>query len=58
MNVKELKEFLKDIDDDVEIYCLQDQKSDTDGLYHTVLDDMKENYIYFNTISKQIIIGT
>ena len=58
MNVKELKEFLKDIDDDVEIYCLQDQKSDTDGLYHTVLGDMKENYIYFNTISKQIIIGT
>ena len=58
MNVKELKEFLKDIDDDVEIYCLQDQKSDIDGLYHNVLDDMKENYIYFNTISKQIIIGT
>ena len=40
MNVKELKEFLKDIDDDVEIYCLQDQRVIL-TLYHTVLDDMK-----------------
>ena len=57
MNVKELKEFLKDIDDDVEIYCLQDQRSDIDGLYHTVLDEMKHDDISFNKLSKQVIIG-
>ena len=57
MNVKELKEFLKDIDGDVEIYCLQDQMSDIYGLYHTVLDKMSDEYIYFNKVSKQIIIG-
>jgi len=57
MNVKELKEFLKDIDDDVEVYCLQDQRSDIDGLYHTVLDKMSDEDIYLNTLSMQIIIG-
>ena len=57
MNVEELKEFLKDIDDDVEIYCLQDQRSDTDGLYHTVLDEMTNEDISFSKLSNQITIG-
>lgn len=57
MNVKELKEFLKDIDDDVEVYCLQDQRSDTDGLYHVVLDNLEKNNIKYRDQSKELTIS-
>lgn len=54
MNVKELKEFLKDIDDDVEVfYCIQ-RWCDNTGYYTNVLTLNNDDISSYN---KRVIIG-
>lgn len=43
MNVKELKEFLKDIDDDVEIMAFQEKYDDVLGEYICLYDVTDED---------------
>ena len=57
MKVKELKEFLKDIDDDVEIVCYQENYDNHDCMNYPGYLLMKEENIYYNSELNQIIIG-
>ena len=56
MNVKELKEFLKDIDDDVEV-TIQDEYYDEDtGLRLTGIFDIDKNKTEFDKHLNRIVM--
>lgn len=56
MNVKELKEFLKDIDDDVEV-TIQDEYYDEDtGLRLTDVFDIDKNKTEFDKHLNRIVM--
>jgi len=56
MNVKELKEFLKDIDDDVEV-TIQDEYYDEDtGLRLTGVFDIDKNKTEFDKHLNRIVM--
>ena len=56
MNVKELKEFLKDIDDDVEVTIKDEYYDDDTGLYLTDIFDVDKNKISLDKHLNRIVI--
>ena len=56
MNVKELKEFLKDIDDNFEVACLKIKYNES-SLHPIVLDVMHKEDIYIDNLSEVLRFG-
>ena len=56
MNAKELKEFLKDIDDDVEVTIKDEYYDDDTGLYLTDIFDVDKNKISLDKHLNRIVI--